>query len=160
QLNEQKWLGEKDIMKQTQLNKKIVQLQRELDTADKKSKRFSDLQNEMFAVKQEFEDTKDQIKTNNPLYFQSFINTDSITILDVQQKLLDNRQALVELFAGDSAVYVLAITKQNSYLQKINKIAFESLSSAYTRYLSDQNLLNRDFHTFADISNQLYQLLF
>lgn len=160
QLNEQRWLGEKDIMKQTQLNKKILQLERELKGTDKSSKQYSQLQNQLFATKQEFENIKALIKSNNPLYYQNFMTRDSITVADVQQKILNDHQALVELFAGDSAVYVLAITNQRSYLQKINKTVFESLSNAYVRYLSNQDLLNRDFYSFADISNQLYQVIF
>lgn len=160
QLNEQKWMGERDIIKQAQLSKKIVLLDKQLDTVNKTSKRFSELQDTLFGTKQEFENVRNLIKTNNPLYFQNFINRDSITINDVRGKILNDHQAIVELFAGDSAVYVLAVTKENSYLQKINKTAFDNLSTAYVRYLSDESLINREISSFLDISYQLYQLIF
>jgi CHAT domain-containing protein/tetratricopeptide (TPR) repeat protein len=160
QLNEQEWLGVTDIMKRTQLNKKIAQLERDLKELDKTSKKYSDTENELFSARQERQNVIEVIKTTNPLYYQSFMNSDSIAIRDAQRNILNDHEALLELFAGDSAVYLLAITKQKSYLKKINKTAFDNLSSAYVHYLSDANLLNRDLSSFADISSQLYQLIF
>ena len=160
QLNEQHWLDEPDIMKQTQLNKRVAQLEREINSIDKSSKKDSDLQKELLAAQQDFENLRELIKARNPLYYQNFISKDSITTGDVQQKILQDHSALVELFAGDSAVYVLAITKQRSYLEKINKTAFDNLSTVYDRYLSNPDLLNRDLYSFTEISNQLYQLIF
>ena len=78
---------------------------------------------------------RELIKTNNPLYYQSFVDKNFITIKDVQEILKDH-QALVELFAGDSAVYILVVTSQKSYLQKINKNYFDRLSDTYSNYIS------------------------
>ncbi len=79
---------------------------------------------------------------------------------DVQQKVLKDHQALVELFVGDSAVYILIITAQKSYIQKIDKNSFDSLSAAYVNYISHPNLLNVNFNNYVQCSAQLYQLLF
>src|SRR4029077_8546094 len=66
----------------------------------------------------------------------------------------------VELFTGDSAVYLLAITQQSTHLQKINKTDFDRLSDAYRHFISNPDLLNRKFDVFKNLSLQLYQLLF
>jgi len=160
QLNEQHWLGESDIMKQTQLNKKIAQLGKELKGLDKSSEKYSKLQKDLLVAQQEFENLRELIKTNSPLYYQNFVGRDSITMNDVKKKILSDHEALVELFAGDSTIYVLAISKQKSCLEKINKTAFDNLSTVYVHYLSDPDLLNRDFDSFTDISHQLYELIF
>jgi CHAT domain-containing protein len=160
QLNEQRWVGEADIMKQTQLSKKLAQLEKELSSIDKSSEKYSELQDELLNARQEFEKLREVIRTNSPLYYQNFVSYDSITIPDVKAKILKDHAALVELFDGDSAVYVLAITKRESYLERINKTAFDNLSTAYVRYLSDRDLLNRDLYSFTSISNQLYQTIF
>jgi CHAT domain-containing protein len=160
QLNEQHWLGESDIMKQTQLNKKIAQLGKEFVGLDKSSEKYSELQKELLVAQQEFENLRELIKTNNPFYYQNFVGRDSITMNQVKKKILTDHEALVELFAGDSTVYVLAITKQKSCLEKINKTAFDNLSTVYVQYLLHPDLLNRDFDSFADISRQLYELIF
>ena len=149
QLGEQHLMDEEDIMKQTQLVKKIRKL---------KASAGSD--EEIFTNQLELERLKRGIKEKNPLYYQSFVDTDFITVRDVQQKMLKDRQALVELFDGDSAVYVMLITAQKSYLQKINKTDFDSLSTAYMAFLSDHEKLNRSFNEFTKLSLQLYQLIF
>ncbi len=159
-LNEQHWLGENDILKQTQVKKKILQLERDLNKTDKSSKRHSELENELFNSRQELERLQELIKTNNPLYYQNFVDENIIAVKDVQKKILKDHQALVELFAGDSAVYVLAITTQKSNLQKIDKEDFDRLSDTYRKYISSQDLINRDFNTFRKLSLQLYQLIF
>jgi len=149
QLREQHLMGEEDIMKQTQLIKKIQQLKASAGSTE-----------EIFTNQRELERLKQGIKEKNPLYYQSFVDTNFITIRDVEQKILNDHQALVELFEGDSSVYVLGITSHRSYLQKINKTTFDSLSTAYIAFLSDHEKLNRNFNEFTKVSLQLYQLIF
>jgi CHAT domain-containing protein len=149
QLREQRLMGEEDIMKQTQLIKKIQQLKASAGSAE-----------EIFTNQLELDRLKQGIKERNPLYYQNFIDRNFITVKDVQQRILKDHQALVELFAGDSAVYVLVITAQKSYLQKISKTAFDNLSAAYTKYISHPDLLNIHFNDYIQLSHQLYQLIF
>ena len=160
QLNEQHWSGESNILKQTQLEKQIQQLQRELNSTDKSSPRHSELEDKIFSAKQELGRLRDIIKTNNPLYYQNFVDTNFITLKDVQGRILKDRQALVELFAGDSAVYTLVVTSQRSYLQKINKNDFDRLSDTYRNFISDPKLLNEKPDLFKKIALELYQLVF
>jgi len=160
QLNEQHWLGEQDILKQTQLEKKIQQLERTLVNIDKSSSRYAELQTELFTNKQELQRLQDVIKTNNPLYYQSFLEKNFITVTDVRRKLLKDHEALIEIFAGDSAIYSLVATVGKTTLQKINKSSFDSLSKIYTVFIANPQLLNGNFSGFLQISHQLHQLLF
>jgi CHAT domain-containing protein len=159
-LNEQRWVGENDILKQTQLEKKILQLVRELNEANKNSANYSEIQDELFSNKQELEHLKELIKINDPLYYQNFVDKKTITVEDVQKTILKDHQALVELFNGDSAVYILAIIQGKSYLQKINKNAFDTLSADFTKYLSHPDFLNANFNNYGKLSGQLYRLIF
>jgi len=160
QLNEQHWLGEQDILKQTQLQKKIQQLERNINVTDKSSRQYADLRDELFSSKQELDKLQDAIKINNPLYYQSFVEKAFITLDDVRQKLLKDHQALVEIFAGDSAIYSLVVTVGKTYLQKINKPVYDSLPRVYSGFISHAERLNKDFNGFVQVSHQLYQLLF
>ncbi len=160
QLNEQRWMGENDILKQTQLKKKILRLERELNTDATTADQFESLRTEIFTAKQELDRLEQSIKAGNPLYYQSFLDTSSITMQYVQQKLLKEHDALLEIFSGDSAVYALLITRQNSYLTKINKQDYEKTATKYILYLSNPDLINRKFDDFVSVSNHLYKLLF
>lgn len=159
-LNERRWLGESDILKQAQEKKKILQLERELDGLNKDSSRYTILQKEIFTRKQELDRLQQSIKTNNPLYFQRFLDSTFITIGDVQKKILKDHRALVELFAGDTAIYVLMITATGSDFKKINKKKFDNLYSSFITAISSPELINRDFNSFRTISHELYLLLF
>jgi CHAT domain-containing protein/tetratricopeptide repeat protein len=160
QFNEQRWVGEENILRETQLEKQILQLQKEAVAKDKSTAQRSESENKLVSTRQELEHLRDIIKSNNPLYYQNFVEKNFITIKDVHDKILDDHQALVELFAGDSAIYVLVITLQRSYLKKIDKNLFDHLSDTYWNIVSNPDLLNRGFDKFKGISGQLYQLIF
>ncbi|HKO81809.1 MAG TPA: tetratricopeptide repeat protein, partial [Chitinophagaceae bacterium] len=107
QLNEQRWVAESDIQKQTQLKKKILRLENELSKDNASPDQLSGKKNEIFSARQELDRLDQLIKTRNPLYYQSFLDTGFITLPYAQRKLLKEHHALLEIFSGDSAVYVL-----------------------------------------------------
>ena len=73
QLKEQHWLGEKDILKQTQVKKKILQLQREFFAVRKTSDRYNEIQAELFDREQELIRLQEQIKSQqSPLLSKQF----------------------------------------------------------------------------------------
>jgi CHAT domain-containing protein len=160
QLNEQRWLAEPDILRQSQLKKQILAKEKEFNNVNKSSDRYSELEKEIFTQKQELESLQQQIKQKNPLYYQSFVDSNSVNFTMLKKSLLKDNQALIEILSGDSAVYVLAIMPQNSSLQKVNKHDFDSLSMAFISYVSDPVLLNKAFESFKNVSSQLYQLIF
>jgi len=95
------------------------------------------------------------------LYYQSFMDSAVIALQEVRQNILgDHHQAMVELFNGDSAVYVLVITAKSINLKKIDKASFKNLSDSFISYISNFDLLNRNYDVFIDVSSQLYQLIF
>jgi len=160
QLNEQHWMDESDILKQTQLKKRILQLEKELSNAGASANNYALIKTEIFTAKQELDRLGQLIKESNPVYYQSFLDTGFITLQDVQQNLLKKSHALLEIFSGDSAVYALLVTAKNSYLTKINKQDFEITANKYISWLSDANLMNKKFGDFVKTSNHLYNLIF
>ena len=158
QLSQQQWMGETDILKQTQLKKQILRLENELSNAD--TARQQIITAEIFSKKQELDFLEQQIKAANPLYYQSFLDTGFIGVKHVQQTLLKEHHALLEIFSGDSAVYALLVTASNSYLTKINKQDYENATHKFISYLSDAGLMNRSFNDFVITATDLYQLIF
>src|SRR5450432_3554746 len=100
------------------------------------------------------------IKQNNPLYYQTFFDTSFITSKDVKDHLLDNHQALLELFSGDSSIYSLLMTRQKVYFNRINKTDFDSTVDSYVSYISNPELLNRRFDDYIKSAGHLYHLIF
>ncbi|HEY1872630.1 MAG TPA: CHAT domain-containing protein, partial [Chitinophagaceae bacterium] len=103
---------------------------------------------------------EEEIKRNNPLYHQSFFDSSFISLAAMQTNLSKNNQTLVELYNGDIATYLLVITAEKTIMRKIDKSVFDSVSAAYTHYVSQEEVLNRDFNSFVNISDRLYRLVF
>ena len=100
------------------------------------------------------------MKTTNSLYFQSFFDSAFLSVGDVRTQILNTHPTLLELFVGDSAVYVMIITKEKSYHNRINKSEFDQAVNSFVRHITDQSLLNHDFQGFINASAELYKLIF
>ena len=112
QLNEQYFLKENEILKQSQDRKQILYLQRSLDTLAVSSSNYTITQNELFLAKQRLNDYLSRLKTTNALYFQSFLDSTILSVGDVRSHILNDYPSLLELFVGDSTVYVPIISKE------------------------------------------------
>ena len=95
------------------------------------------------------------IKEKDPLYYQSFIDQTVITIQDLNKDILRDHSAMVELFSGDSAVYVLILKSGKSDFTKLNKPEFDSLSNTYLAYLSNESSINNRVSDFLESSRKL-----
>jgi len=160
QLNQLSKFSNDDILIRAQLKKEILLLEREQHAIDPSSKRHADIQTKLFAKTRELIRLEQIIRQNNPLYYQSFVDSSVITQQDAKKNLLKDHQALLELFEGDSAVYSLLVTQGKTYFNKIDKRDFDSTSNAYTNYISNQPLLNIKFGEYAKTANHLYRLIF
>ena len=160
QLNEQYYLKENELLRQSQERKQILYLQRSLDTLAVSSANYTSTQNELFLAKQRLNDYLSHLKTTNSLYYQSFFDSAFLSVGDVRTQILNTHPTLLELFVGDSAVYVMIITKEKSYHNRINKSEFDQAVSSFVRHIGDQSLLNHDFQGFINASAELYKLIF
>ena len=101
------------------------------------------------------------IKKRDPFYYHHYIDTSFISIRSVQDNvILKDNHSLMELFYGDSAVYILFISKGQKMLNRIDKKNYDRLTEEYLKYLSDPALLNVHYDGFIRLSNQLYSTLF
>lgn len=160
QLAAQRWMGEQDILEQTQAMKKINMLTRELLEPGLSPTRRAEKEDEKMANQQRLTSLTNTIKARNPFYYQSFIDTNFISLQQVRQSILKDHQALVEIFSGDSAVYVMIVTAADARIRKVNKAAYDTLAGQFISYITNVDRQNGDFETFTKISHSLYQLIF
>lgn len=160
QLSEQRWMGEQDILQQTQARQKINALARDLGNKKLSAAERTKMEEDELTNQQLLSRLTNTIKARNPFYYQSFIDSNFISLQQVQQTMLKDYRALVEIFSGDSAVYVMVITAKDARLRKIDKKMYDSLAGLFIKYITDFNLQNEDFETFTHISHSLYQLIF
>jgi len=159
QLAQQNWMGYADIAALSELNRKIAALTSAVEKTDTNQKYPVALKDSLRKKNDEYYNLLQLIKDRNPLYFQNQ-DTALLTIAEVRKKVLVDHQAIVELFSGDSAVYCLLLTAGNTEISKINKTDFEKAVGLYTAYLSNHNLLNKDFTGYSKSAHELYGLIF
>jgi CHAT domain-containing protein len=160
QLKEQRWLNDPDIQKQNQVKRNIIRLERSLKEVKNSASDKVSLQEKLFYEKADLDHIVQGIRSRYPLYFQNYLDTSVITINQVQEEILGDHQAMVEIFEGDSAVYTLILTQKESKLNRIEKNLFDSLSKSYLYYISSLSASNVNFNSFVKTSRDLYQLLF
>jgi len=159
QLNEQKLLSADEVMRETQIRRELNKLEQEIAEAPAGSKRDA-LQNDLVIKKQVLDSLSNSIRQKNEFYYRSVLDTTFLSIADVQTKILMERDGLVEIFSGDSSVYLLLIQSGNPELKKINKTDFDRLSSAFIEFLSNPELANKKYNEFVSCAANLYQLMF
>ncbi|MBO9561548.1 MAG: CHAT domain-containing protein [Niastella sp.] len=160
QLAEQRWMGEQDILEQTQATQRLNILTRELDNRQLSASDRATKEAEKANTQQQLSMLTNSIKARNPFYYQSFLDTNFVNLQQVRQSILKDHQGLVEIFSGDSAVYVMIITAKDARFRKIDKLLYDSLANQFIGYLTDYNKQNTDFDTFTQVSHSLYQLIF
>ncbi len=160
QINQQRWMADADIAKLAQLKIKIEGLERSLNDYAADSKEYIETQKNIYISSKEQEDLLRTIKIKTPLFYQDYLDSSFITINTVKNSLLQKAKTLVEIFSGDSAVYVLSVSANKQSLIKINKLLYDSLTNNYTSLISNPGLLNKKFARFVTTAQALYKLIF
>jgi CHAT domain-containing protein len=159
QLAQQQWMRASDISKLSQLKKQMSYLQYNMSRVESSSPEYDDFQSKLFGLRQELDNMDQQIKTQNPLYYQRN-DTTHLSLAEAQRRLLKDHAGLLEIFSGDSANYTLFVTSGKAYLSKISKQDFDNTARSYMSYISNRERLNRDFAGFTNTAFRLYRLVF
>jgi CHAT domain-containing protein len=160
QVNEQRWTADSDIAKLAVLKKTIIELTDKLSSTSSSPDEYLRIQKDLYTKNQQLDILASDIKNKNPSYYNNFLDTSFISISELRKKILNNSKTLVEIFSGDSAVYVLNITDNYQSLSKIDKPLYDSLTNSFISFIGNSYELNSHFNDFVKISHRLYNLLF
>ena len=160
QVNNQRRSSPEEITQQNGLRKRIALLKKKLDSTASASTQYAAVQGDLLIAMRENDRVSLDIKKRDPFYYHHYIDTSFISIRSVQDNVLKDNHSLMELFYGDSAVYILFISKGQKMLNRIDKKNYDRLTEEYLKYLSDPALLNVHYDGFIRLSNQLYSTLF
>ncbi|MEM6805624.1 MAG: CHAT domain-containing tetratricopeptide repeat protein, partial [Bacteroidota bacterium] len=100
-----------------------------------------------------------------PRYYQASLGKGNIDAYQVQDKLLDKEQALIEYFVGKENSYAFLITKQDIFLKRLDKdIDLDVLKDEFylqlKRPIDEKGYKYQDKMLFSKQAFQLYQKLF
>ncbi len=130
---------------------------KEIDTLKVKN-----YQNNLFDLKREYEKLVAALEKNYPEYYQIKYETKVASVEYIRENLLDGHSAFVEYFAGDSALYVFAITKEKIQFHSIKDLgkiqeAAQELQSMFKFYYPELSL--KAYEQFTEPTHLLYQKL-
>jgi CHAT domain-containing protein len=159
QLTEQNWIARPDINSLEDLKRRINRLNGVINNNnDSASNLLTRYRDSLRAMNDELYSLQQLIKTRYPLYYHN-MDTVLVSVDRVRNSLLKDRQAVLEMFSGNNAVYSLLIMTEGIYLKKLRKDDFEKTVNAYTTYLSNYSLLNKSFKDFRETAHHLYRLI-
>jgi CHAT domain-containing protein len=88
-----------------------------------------------------------------------FINEEKqVTFRNIKNRFKDNA-ILLEIFVGDTAVYIMTVAANDQSLAKVGRDRYEQLASAYIQFLGDVDKMNREYSEFIKVSHSLYRLI-
>ena len=141
------------------MKKRILEAGRQLENTDSVAGKRNDLQKKIFNDERELDRLRDKSREKQAMYAQHSGDSSTLSINNLRHDILNDRSAFIEILAGDALVYIIIVSNKNSWLRKIEKAQFETLAAAYESYISQPDLVNRDFAAFVNISHNLYELL-
>jgi CHAT domain-containing protein len=146
-----------DQLRRASINYQLNSLNKQLSDSSLTIEKAENVQKAIYSLNRE----KDLlVETNNATNWKNDMSLSAHILTDVQKKLQREGRSLLEVFSGDSAVYVFLLTRNEAALKKINRQSYDSLSTLFIDYLSNYSLLNTRFNVFLQTSNRLYKLLF
>ena len=160
QLSIEKTLNTDDLFNLAQVKKKILLLSLRLTKLNASSIQYKSLQNDLFTSQQELHILEQSIKTKYPLYYQTRVDTSSLNLKNIQNILAKDQAEIIELFNGDSTVYVLKIASKQILLSKVEKNDFDKTVYLYTSYISDAAVLNKEYDRYLQTAIHLFELIF
>ncbi len=160
EISEQQKMSESDLAKQAQLKKNRLELERILKNSPTTSNNYLKWQQQLFNIKKEQELLLKNINNKYAPYARNIAATAPLIMQQVKNDLLNSNKSLLEIFTGDSAVYILSITVNHTSFIKLNKQNYDSLTTAYISYITNDEKSNKNFKDFLNISHQLYQFIF
>ena len=160
QILEQRSMDNVSFAKQAQLKRNVLDYERALAETPVNSKQYGIIQQQLYAARLELEILNKKILEQNRSYTRNSLDSATPTIQQVRSNILNGKKTLLEMFTGDSAVYVLCITPGNEYFKKIDKKRYDSLTSRYISYVAKQDMINKNYAAFLNTSYELYTIIF
>ena len=151
EIRQQRFIRTEDLEKQAQWKMKILSLKQEAGDPHLSVQRHGEVTAEIF----QYEQRLDSLEKG----FRIPAEAEQAGPDQVRKVLLKDHTALLEIFNGDSSVYVLLLTKDKLTLTPVSKAAYDSLAGKYLSYVSDPVTTNRDIAGWLHTSHELYQLL-
>lgn len=107
------------ILKENQLRKDISKINKKLLSVKKSTGDFSDLQEQLFALKRAKEELVSNLEQNYPQYYQLKYKSNVASIQALQDRILKPNTTLIAYYIQYPTAYIWSVTKESANLQSI-----------------------------------------
>jgi CHAT domain-containing protein len=160
QLNINSSMTREDLSNQSALNNKISSLKNKLADSSLSGAASADLQKEIFQLIQQKDQLDFKVSSKQRWNDEQFADSSQYSLQHLRKELLKDDRALLELFSGDSAVYIILIAGNKTAIKQVDKVRFDDLVKLYNGYISDPASANENYNNFVNYSHELYELIF
>jgi CHAT domain-containing protein/Tfp pilus assembly protein PilF len=127
--------------------------------------KLTDINRKIFELKAENSKLNDFIRRKYPKYFELKYATKTVSIQEIQHRLLRPEQSLLAYFTGENNVFAFVVSKNNFVVVPIKKdfpleIWIEEFRHSIYRYNPGQKELQYLSQKYANIGHELFQLIF
>ena len=166
ELSANQQLSAQDFAQENEFQHEISSLNKALLAEKETSKNYPIIQNKLAEAQSQQEQFVEGLETRNQTYFRYKYDTTLYNLNDVKKYLIEAQKqsklssTLIEYFVGDNAIYALKVTPQKTDFVKISLENYDLNAKKFLKYCANNQLLNKNYVDFLNVSNQLYQQLF
>jgi tetratricopeptide (TPR) repeat protein len=160
QLEEQRTLKNDQVARQFEWKSKLNRLERELASGQGDPERDRQLRQAILQVRNDLDQLDREVMKQNPILFGAIMDSSGTRLADFQHAVLKEKDLLLELFTGDSAVYALYVDRTHAKMSQFPRSYYDAVSGSYQAYLSDKGKAAGDYPGFLNASRSFHQLLF
>jgi CHAT domain-containing protein len=144
------------ILKENQLRKDISKINKKLLSVKKSTGDFSDLQEQLFALKREKEELVNQLEQNYPQYYELKYKSNVASIQALQDRILKPNTTLIAYYIQYPTAYIWSVTKESANLQSIQlDSSYVTDIQKFRKVLTDLKFVQKDPIAAAKLYDQL-----
>jgi tetratricopeptide (TPR) repeat protein len=149
-----------DLLAGEQLQKKIQSLEKELPAYAVTDPRYKRTQDELFGYRQQSKHLLEKLRRRSSVNRQGSGDSIRLRIGDVQRAMVVEKESLLELFVGDSALYTLTLSAGRSKMTRIDNGIYDSLSRVYLSGMTDAHPTKANFTRYESSARRLFRFIF
>ena len=161
ELDASSFLSENDAAKQETYEIRKIELQQKLSGLKNNPGQYNEVQLQLLNAGEEEGKFIQYLEQRYPVYYQ-YKYADQVPVLNAFQLYLKkNDQSFIHYFTGDTTTYILAITATDTKFIRLSAKEFNKEAlAAFLQLCSDKLQLNRNYDSFAVLSNSIYKKIF
>ncbi len=117
------------------------------------------LSTKLLELRQAYQLLENKFETNYPEYFQLKFDLNTITVDEVQQKVLSKDQTLIEYFVGEKSIFILVINQDQAKVVEVKKdFPLEQWVKDF-RNSNEADEFQMEIKTYCEVAHNLYNKL-